>query len=102
MSNHTEYAKLFDKLVVIAKSYYMGNLVTGFTPELMNILLTNHLSAIRNVDSYEQVLDLANTSLTKHLGSTVLVQNFITVESDRKELYSLFMQWRALLLERCV
>ena len=93
------YVQIFDKVIAIAKSYYIAGFLVGFTPELLNILLTNHIELVRSATTYEQAMSLANDAMVKHMSmGGVRVENFITVENDRRELYSLYSQWRSLLL----
>lgn len=101
MSQSASYVKIFDEILVIAKSYYVAGFLVGFTPELLNLLFKNHIVSIRAAATYEQAITLANDALNKHLalGASIKVESFVTDDRDKVKLYSLYSQWRELLLE---
>ena len=98
MSCTASYQNLFDEVVKVAKSYSMADFLNGFTPELVNILLTNHIGKIEKADSYESTIQLISESLSTHIGVQMKVENFITKEQDRQTLYDIFKTWRIKLL----
>lgn len=95
----TSYQQLFDSVHAIAKSYSMAELMDGFTPELINILLNNHITKIQQATTYEITLKLLSDAVSSHLGVQMSVENFITKVQDRETLYALFQQWRHKLLQ---
>ena len=95
----TTYQQLFDSVLGIAKSYSMEQFMDGFTPELVNILLNNHITKIEQATTYEITLKLLSDAVSSHLGVQMSVENFITKVQDREILYDIFQQWRSKLLQ---
>jgi hypothetical protein len=73
-------------------------MLTGLTPELINILLQNHIEKIKAANDYDSTISLLNTDISSHLGMTISVSDFITEADDRTKLYNIFSSWRSKLL----
>ena len=97
----SSYQFLFEQVVQIANGYSLATMFDGFNPELINILLREHLDDIKKADSYDTAIRMMNEAATQHLrlGVAIRVENFITKGEDRTHLYELFKTWRELLLQ---
>jgi hypothetical protein len=93
------YQSLLDEISTIASAYSLDVMLKGFTPELINILMNNHLDKIKLATDYESSQKLINDAVSAQLGVAVDASVFITKLDDRKRLYELFAFWRTRLLE---
>ena len=82
----------------IVTIYGMEEMLEGFTPDLINILLRNHIDKVKQAQDYNATLALSTAALSAHLGTSIDVADCIKNESDRKKLYQLMADWRVLLL----
>lgn len=98
MSSSPPFETLLAQITVIANKYPMGQMLKGFTPDLINLLMQNHLEKIKLASTYESAAQLINDSLASKLGAGMDVSQFITADADRVQLYSLFAEWRTKLL----
>ena len=92
------YESLLEQGHAIAKLYALDPMLKGMTPELINILLTNHIEKIKSANDYDATTNLINAGISAQLGVSVNVSDFITVAEDRLKLYSIFAAWRSKLL----
>lgn len=92
------YQILLSEMTLIANKYSLGQMLVGFTPDLINLLMHNNIDKIKMADSYDTAVALINASLSDQLGAGMDVSKFITADSDRVLLYSMFAKWRTLLL----
>jgi hypothetical protein len=67
-------------------------MLKGFTPELINILMTNHKERLKGADSYESCERMLNEALAPKT-----VNDIVPEKADRLRLYELFAEWIALL-----
>lgn len=88
------YQQLLDAVHTMADKYGMDDLLTGYEPDLINLLLQNHIEKVRAANSYEKCIAMLNQALSAHLQRSVDVNYFITKEQDRHELYDLFKAWK--------
>jgi hypothetical protein len=87
------YHTLYSDVLTIASKYPFGHLLKGFTPELINILMTNHKEKLKGADSYEKCEQMLNEALAPKK-----VNDFVPDEADRLKLYDLFAEWILTLL----
>ena len=92
------YHALLTEITKIASSYSLATMLNGFTPELINILLHNHLEKIKQAVTYETTLTLLNDAISSQMGISMRISNFITLVDDRERLYQLFALGRVRLL----
>jgi len=92
------YETLLEQGHAIAKLYALDPMLNGLTPELINILLTNHIEKIKAANNYDATTNLINAGLSSHLGMAINVSDFITVAEDCVKLYEIFAAWRSKLL----
>ena len=97
-SSSTSYESLLEQGHAIAKLYALDPMLKDMTPELINILLTNHIEKIKAANDYDATINLINAGISGHLGMSVNVSDFITVAEDRVKLYDIFAAWRSKLL----
>jgi len=94
----SSYQALLAEITTIASSYSLATMLNGFTPELINLLLHNHIEKIKQADTYDTTLILLNDALSSQMGFRMQISDFITHDDDRKRLYELFALWRLRLL----
>ncbi len=92
------YQSMLDEIIQIASKYSLGAMLSGFNPDLVNLLLHNHLDKIKVASSYEETQKLINAAISSHLGVSMDISHFITAQTDREKLYELFAAWRLRLL----
>lgn len=92
------YQPLLDQITKIASNYSFGTMLNGFNPELINILLRNHLEKLKAASSYTATHKLINDAISSQFGMAMDLTNFITTATDRDQLYKLFAAWRLQLL----
>lgn len=97
-TDSTSYECLLEQGRAVAKLYSLDVMLNGMTPDLINILLTNHKEKIRAANDYSSTTNLLNAGLSSHLGIAISVSDFITVAEDRDKLYNIFAAWRSKLL----
>jgi len=97
-SDSPSYESLLEQGRAVAKLYSLDIMLNGMTPDLINILLTNHIEKIRAADDYSATTNLINAGISAHLGIAISVSDFITVAEDRDKLYNIFAAWRSKLL----
>ena len=98
MTTDISFDALLEQGHAIAKLYSLDTMLTGLTPELINILLTNHIEKIKAANDYDATTNLLNAGISSHLGLSISVSDFITVAEDRSKLYNIFSSWRNKLL----
>lgn len=94
----TTYQSMLDEIIQITSKYSLGAIFTGFNPDLVNLLLRNHLDKIKIASSYEETQKLINAAISSQLGVSMDVSHLITAQADREKLYELFATWRVRLL----
>ena len=97
-TDSASYESLLEQGRAVAKTYALDVMLNGLTPDLINILLTNHIEKIRAADDYSSTTNLLNAGISAHLGVAISVSDFITVAEDRDKLYNIFASWRSKLL----
>lgn len=94
----SEYNQILAEVKVITAKYSMANLLKGFTPELLNLLLQNNIDKLKDAADYIKTVQLINDAIHAQFGNGVNLDDFVTDKSDCEKLYSLFAQWRGKLL----
>ncbi len=94
----SEYNDLLTEVKTIAAKYSMANMLKGFTPSLLNILLQNNIEKLKEAENYNTTLLLINDAIKSKFSAGAVLDDFITSEGDRERLYELFAQWRGKLL----
>lgn len=89
------YQQLLDAVHQLADKYGFDDFLTGYEPDLINILMQNHIENVHAADSYEKCIAMLNQAISAHLGASVNVNNYMSDEQDRHQLYALFKAWTA-------
>lgn len=92
------YEPLLQEIQSITEKYGLGQMLKGFTPLLINVLIREHIQKVIAANSYESCLKLINDELVAKMGSGLDLSSFITAETDRRRLYQLCADWRVQLL----
>ena len=92
------YEQLFLVIRALAVDYGLDEYLEGYTAELINILLRNHIDKLRRADSYETTMQLIRDALSVYTSVTISVTDIIPSEDGRRQFYHFFRQWREQLL----
>lgn len=95
----TSYDQLLEGAREVLKKYSMDKFLEGFTPELINALITPRMEKMREADSKEKCLQLLSESLSKAFGLGVTVDAWIKDKGDQDKLYEIYSDWRSKLLQ---
>jgi hypothetical protein len=92
------YYHLLEKITKIADGYSLKSLIIGYTADLVNILLRNHIEKLQAAKDDVTMLGMIEDGLSAHVGMRIQVSSFITKEDDRRALFELLHEWRAAVL----
>ena len=91
---------LYDQALVVLKKHGFDLFIpVGMSPELINLLMQNHLDKVRAADSQQKAEKMMDDAMTAHIGLPIRVESHLREEADRKALYHVFAQWRTMLLK---
>lgn len=92
------YLTLLEEVRTILARYGLDNFLKNFTDDLINQLMQQHIDKIKLAKDYDTSESLINAAIASQLGASANLADIITDVADHRKLYSLFSQWRGLLL----
>lgn len=85
-------------MITILAKHGLDSYLEGYTAELVDLLMQNHLTEVQAADSYDACMKMMNEALASKMGMPITVDEFMPDDVDRQACYSLFQQWRSKLL----